>query len=218
MEAAALDERSSRWKVRTDDGAELSAQFLIMATGCLSTPMTPQIEGMEDFSGSIYHTGRWLHEGVDFRGKRVCIIGTGSSAVQSIPVITKEAEQLIVFQRTAQYAVPARNRPVNPEEVAVIKADYAGFRARNRPQLAAQLSHIPRNDFSALSVDPEERERIYEERWQFGGFPFYGSFNDIGLNPESNETAAEFVRGKIRSIVQDPEVVEMLCPTLHHWL
>ena len=141
------------------------------------------------------------------------IIGTGSSAVQSIPVIAKQAAKLTVFQRTAQYTVPAHNRPVDPKFVAEIKADYAGFRARNRLQPSAQLSHIPRNDFSALSVDPADREHIYEERWQIGGFPFYGSFNDIGLNQEANETAAEFVRRKIRGIIHDPQVAELLCPS-----
>jgi len=109
--------------------------------------------------------------------------------------------------------LPARNRPVDSEVVAEIKADYAGFRARNRLQPGAQLSHIPRNEFSALDVDEAERQRIYEERWAYGGFPFFGSFNDIGINPESNKTAAEFVRSKIREVVQDPIVAERLSPT-----
>ena len=150
--------------------------------------------------------------GLSSRGKRVGIIGTGSSAVQSIPVIAQQARQLTVFQRSPQYAVPARNRPVDPAFVAQIKADYAGFRARNRLQPGGQLSHMPGNDISALAVDAAERERIYEERWEIGGFQFGGSFNDLGLNAESNETAADFVRQKIRDIVHDPDLAELLCP------
>ncbi len=213
VEAATFDESVGRWRVQTDDGAELTAQFLIMATGCLSSPNTPHIDGMDSFTGPIHHTGRWPHDGVDVASQRVGIIGTGSSAVQLIPVIAKQAARLVVFQRTAQYAVPARNRPVDPKLVAEIKADYAGFRARNRLQPSAQLSNVPSNDVSALAVDPAERQRVYEERWQFGGFPFFGSFNDIIVNQEANETAAEFVRTRIRAIVRDPQVAEMLCPT-----
>ena len=112
----------------------------------------PSIKGIDSFTGPIYHTGRWPREGVDLDGLRVGIIGTGSSAVQAIPVIARQAERLTVFQRSAQYSVPARNRPVDPDFVAEIKADYAGFRARNRLQPAGQLSHIPGNDFSAMAV------------------------------------------------------------------
>ena len=213
VEATIFNEATNRWQVQTDDGAELSAQFLIMATGCISEPNTPPIDGMETFTGSIYHTARWPHEGLDLSGKRVAVIGTGSSGVQSIPVIARQAEQLTVFQRSAQYSVPARNRSVDPDVVAEIKADYAGFRARNRLEPGAQLSHIPPNDFSAMSVGEEERQRIFEERWQIGGFPFFGSFNDITVNPDSNKATADFVRAKIRKLVKDPVVAEMLTPT-----
>jgi len=213
VQSAYFNEGTGHWQVQTENGAEFTAQFLIMATGCLSTPNTPPFDGIDTFTGPIYHTGRWPHKEVDFSGQRVGIIGTGSSGVQSIPVIAQQADQLIVFQRSAQYSVPARNRPVDPELVAEIKADYAGFRARNRLEYAGQLSHIPRNDFSALSVASVERERIYEERWQTGGFPFFGSFNDIMRDQKANETAAEFVRRKIRAVVKDPKVADMLCPT-----
>ena len=211
VEAATFDQSAGRWEVRTDDSTEFTAQFLIMATGCLSTPNFPRIEGKDSFAGPTYHTARWPHEGVDLTGQRVGIIGTGSSAVQSIPVIAKQAAKLVVFQRTAQYSVRAGNRAVDPKMVADIKADYAGFRARNRLQPSAQLSHIPGNDLSALVVDFEERQRIYCERWELGGFSFFGSFNDILLNQQANDTAAEFVRTKIREIVRDPEVAELLC-------
>lgn len=213
VEAATFDESTHRWQVRTDGGMQFTSQFLIMATGCLSTPVMPDIAGVDSFAGETYHTARWPHEGVALSGKRVGVIGTGSSAVQSIPVMAQEAEHLTVFQRTAQYTIPARNRPVDPEFVAQIKADYAGFRARNRLQPSAQLSHIPRNDYSAMSVTEAERNRTFEDRWQAGGFPFMGSFNDIGINPESNRAAAEFVRTKIHEIVQDPNVAERLSPS-----
>ena len=217
VETAIFDESTSRWRVNTDDGAALCARFLIMATGCISEPNIPAIDGMETFRGPIYHTARFPHEGVDFRGKRVAVIGTGSSGVQAIPVIAEQAAHLTVFQRSPQWSIPARNRSVDPDLVADIKADYAGFRARNRLQPGAQMSHVPVNDLSAKSVDEGERQRIFEERWQEGGFAFYGSFNDLTIDPESNELAADFVRSKIGEIVEDPAVAEMLTPdyTIH---
>ncbi|MDE2747964.1 MAG: NAD(P)/FAD-dependent oxidoreductase [Chloroflexota bacterium] len=217
VEAAHYDEAGSRWRVATDDGAEMAARFLVMATGSISAPNIPAIDGMDSFRGPIHHTARWPHEGVDLSGKRVGIIGTGSSAVQAIPVIAEQAAQLTVFQRSPQWSVPAHNRPSDPEMVAEIKADYAGFRARNRLESGAQLSHIPANDFSALELSEEERERVLEERWELGGFPFFGAFNDITVNPDSNKATADFVRGKIRAIVKDPSLVEMLTPdyTIH---
>ena len=209
--------RPSRWRIAADDGAEMTAQFLVMATGSISAPNVPAIDGMETFSGPIHHTARWPHEGVDLSGLRVGIIGTGSSAVQAIPVIAEQAAHLTVFQRSPQWSVPAHNRPSDPEIVAEIKADYAGFRARNRLQSGAQLSHIPANDFSATEISEEEQQLILEERWQLGGFPFFGAFNDITVNPESNEVTADFVRAKIHDIVKDPKVAEMLTPdyTIH---
>ncbi|MCY4071487.1 MAG: NAD(P)/FAD-dependent oxidoreductase [Chloroflexi bacterium] len=217
VEAATYDEAASRWRVATDDGAEMSAQFLIMATGCISAPNVPAIDGMDSFSGPIHHTARWPHEGVDLSGLRVGIIGTGSSAVQAIPVIAEQAAHLTVFQRSPQWSVPAHNRPVDPEMVAEIKADYAGFRARNRLQSGAQLSHIPANDFSATEISEEEQQHILEERWQLGGFPFFGAFNDITTDPESNKVTADFVRAKIQDIVKDPTIAAMLSPdyTIH---
>ncbi len=212
VDEASFDESVGRWRVRTDDGVELSAQFLIMATGCLSTPSIPRIKGIDTFAGPMHHTGRWPRDGVDLVDRRVGIIGTASSGVQTIPVIAEQAARLVVFQRTAQYAIPARNRPVDPRAVAEIKADYAGFRARNRLEVSAQLSNVPSNDVSALDVDPVEREREYQARWETGGFQFFGSFNDLMSNQEANETAAEFVRAKIRAKVSDPQVADLLCP------
>ncbi len=217
VEAAIYDDESSRWHARTDDGGELSAQFLVMATGSISAPNIPAIDGMESFRGPIHHTARWPHEGVDLGGKRVGVIGTGSSGVQAIPVIAEQAAQLTVFQRSPQWSVPAHNRPADPEMVAAIKADYPGFRARNRLESGAQLSHIPANDFSAMELSEEERQRILEERWQLGGFPFFGAFNDITSSHESNKATADFVRAKIHDIVEDPAIAAMLTPdyTIH---
>ena len=217
VDAADFDEASSHWRVSTSDGAELIARFLVMATGCLSEPNIPPIQGMESFHGPIYHTARFPHDGVDFSGLRVAVIGTGSSGVQAIPVIAEQAAQLTVFQRSPQWSIPAKNRPAEPQLVAEIKADYAGFRARNRLQPGAQMSHMLPNDISAKSVDEDERRRIFEERWDEGGFAFYGSFNDIVVDQESNEMAADFVRSKIREIVKDSAVAETLIPdyTIH---
>ena len=217
VEAAIYDEAARRWRITADDGAEMSAQFLVMATGSISAPNIPAIEGMDSFSGPIYHTARWPHEGVDFSGLRVGIVGTGSSAVQAIPVIAERAAHLMVFQRSPQWSVPAHNRPSDPNTVAEIKADYAGFRARNRLESGAQLSHIPANDFSATEINEEGQQLVLEERWQLGGFPFFGAFNDITVNAESNAVTADFVRAKIREIVKDPKVAEMLTPdyTIH---
>lgn len=217
VESAAFDETTERWQVGTDDGGWLSARFLIMATGSISAPNIPEIDGIDSFRGPIHHTARWPHEGVDLGGKRVAVIGTGSSGVQAIPVIAEQAAQLTVFQRSPQWSVPAHNRPVDPEFVAEIKADYAGFRARNRLESGAQLSHIPANDFSAAEISEEERQRVLEERWQLGGFPFFGAFNDITVSHESNKATADFVRDKIHAIVDDPLVAEMLTPdyTIH---
>ncbi len=212
VDAAIFDEASNHWRVSTDNGAELAARFLVMATGCLSEPNVPPIEGMKRFRGPIYHTARFPHEGVDFRGLRVAVIGTGSSGVQAIPVIAEQAAQLTVFQRSPQWSIPAQNGPADPDLVAQIKADYAGFRARNRLQPGAQMSHMLPNDISAKSVNEDERRRIFEERWQEGGFAFYGSFNDIVVDLESNAMAADFVRSKIREIIKDPAVAEALIP------
>lgn len=199
-----------RWVVGTERGGRLAARFLIMATGCLSVPNLPALPGLEDFAGRLFHTGRWPHEGVDFRGRRVGVIGTGSSAIQSIPVIAREAAPLAVFQRTPNYSVPARNRPLGEDDYA------AWFAERDRIRAAARTT---RNgiycDFgpeSALEVDEAERTRRYEARWQTGGLPFMAAFRDLLLDERANETAAEFVRTKIRAIVHDPETAEALLP------
>ncbi|MCU1499862.1 MAG: cyclohexanone monooxygenase [Acidimicrobiales bacterium] len=210
--AATFDETVDRWLVDTDAGEEYDCQFLVMATGCLSSAMTPAIEGGESFTGSTFHTGRWPHEGVDFTGQRVGVIGTGSSGIQAIPLIAQEAAELTVFQRTAAYTVPARNGPLDPGELAAIKADYGALREANRQMPVAFGSRVPRRDVGALQVDEADRLAEYEARWERGGFTFLGSFNDLFLDRAANQTAAEFVRDKIRTIVHDPGLAERLVP------
>jgi cyclohexanone monooxygenase len=211
--SAVFDEREVAWTVATDRGGRVRCRFVIMATGCLSSANVPDFKDADSFGGETYHTGRWPHEGVDVRGKRVGVIGTGSSGIQSIPIIAAEAKHLTVFQRTPSYSVPARNGPLDPEDVRTIKSDYAGFRARNSMMVTAFGSRTPVNDTSALAVDTSDRDNEFERRWEIGGFQFMGSFNDLLLLPEANETAADFVRHKIRATVRDPEVAERLVPS-----
>ena len=218
VRSATFDEQDARWTVvvePTGGGAarEVRAQFVVMATGCLSSANIPEIAGLDSFGGATFHTGRWPHDGVDVAGKRVAVIGTGSSGVQTIPIVAAEADSLVVFQRTATYAVPAHNAPLDPAEQAEIKADYAGLRAANRETVVGFGSRTPGNDSSALAATPEERLAQFERRWETGGLQFLGAYNDLLIDPAANELIAEFVRDKIRATVHDPEVAELLCPT-----
>jgi cyclohexanone monooxygenase len=208
--SARFDEAAAVWRVHTDRGDRVEARFCIMATGCLSSQNVPDFEGLCDFDGPWYHTGAWPHEPVDFTGQRVGVIGTGSSGIQSIPSIAEQAEHLTVFQRTPNFSVPAHNAPLDPDYERRTKAGYADFRARARQMPAALLSEP--GGISAFDVTPEEREAIYERRWAEGGLPFLAAFDDLGLDAEANDTAAEFIRRKIRAIVKDPETAERLSP------
>src|SRR4029077_15516675 len=208
VQSAVYDDAGCRWTIGTQAGstggdAEVTAQFLIMATGCLSSARIPDFEGLDRFEGDRFHTGRWPHAGVDFTGKRVAVIGTGSSGVQSIPIIARQARELVVFQRTATYSVPAYNAPLDEQEKRAIKADYGAFRALNSQSPTAIGSRLPMREEPALAVSTDERDRVYEQRWEQGGLPFLGAFPDLLLDRDANETAADFVRTKIREIVQD---------------
>ena len=210
VNAATFDEARARWVIDTDGGERVTAAACVMATGCLSAPNTPDFQGLDAFQGERYHTGRWPHEEVDFSGKRVGVIGTGSTAIQAIPVIAQQAEHLFVFQRTPHYTIPARNAPLDPEFQQEVKANYAGMRAR-----AKQMPNgvdFGYNDLSAVEVTPEERQREYEARWANGGVAFMGAFKDLLANQEANDSAAEFVRGKIRETVRDPDLARTLSP------
>jgi len=207
--AVAFDENAKRWTVETDRGDRVTAQFCIMAVGCLSAANTPAFEGMDDFDGPIHHTGHWPHEGVDFTDRRVGVIGTGSSAIQSIPIIAEQAASLTVFQRTPNYAVPAW-APMDPDYERGIKADYPAFRAKARARPTG--FYFPFNSQPALEATAAERERQYEESWARGGLPFLGAYGDLLFEEDANETAAVFVRAKIRAIVKDPATAALLCP------
>jgi cyclohexanone monooxygenase len=209
VRAAHYDGETSRWRVETERGA-VAARFVVMATGCLSSANVPRFPGAEGFRGAAYHTGRWPHEGVDFRGLRVGVIGTGSSGVQSIPLIAEQAEQLFVFQRTPTYSIPARNGPIDPDYERRVRADYAGFRRANG--LLPFGANFPVNERLATAVSAGEREREYEARWRHGSLGFMSSFADLLLDRAANDTAAEFLRGKIRGLVRDPAVAAALTP------
>ena len=208
--AATFDEAADRWVVETADGGRTTAAVCVMATGCLSSPNMPKIDGIDRFAGATYHTGLWPHRAVDFTDQRVGVIGTGSSAIQSVPLIARQAEQLMVFQRTPNYTVPAHNQPLDPDVVAAIKADYAGLRERAKRTPPGLLARF--NKMSALASSAAERHREYQVRWQEGGLPFMAAYADLLVDRQANETAAEFVRGKIRDIVTDPEVAATLTP------
>jgi cyclohexanone monooxygenase len=181
-----------------------------MATGCLSAARVPDFKGLDSFKGDWYHTGHWPHEGVDFSGKRVAVIGTGSSAIQSIPHIAAQAKHLTVFQRTANYSVPAWNGPLDESLDAELKEQYSEHRRAARGTGAGVAWPVPEK--SALEVSEDERNREYEARWAQGGFAIGGTFIDQAINEQANATVAEFVRNKIRATVNDPATAELLCP------
>ena len=200
----------SHWTVATDDGQTHRARFCVMASGCLSSPNLPDIAGRDTFSGDMYHTGRWPHEGVDFTGRKVAVIGTGSSGIQSIPLIAEQAAQVTVFQRTPNYAVPASNRPLERRELKDVKSRYKEIRAQARKGIPA-LPVKPAGP-SALAVSDQEREETYEYWWQNSGLSFQATFADVLFNRDANQTAANFVRRKIHDIVRDEKVADLLTP------
>jgi cation diffusion facilitator CzcD-associated flavoprotein CzcO len=211
--SARFDAAAGRWLVQTAAGERFSAQFLITAVGCLSTANIPAIPGRDSFAGISAHTGHWPHGGADFAGKRVGLIGTGSTGIQAAPVIAAAAAHLTVFQRTANYSVPARNGPMDAAQQREIKANYAEIRRKSR-----ESSNGHPFDFSplgALDVPPEERQARYQAAWDRGGLRFRAVFKDILTSKEANDTASEFIRAKIREIVHDPAVAAMLTPTDH---
>ncbi len=208
------DEDARLWTVSTESGNSVRARFLIAATGCLSKPHRPDLPGIDDFAGEVLFTNAWPHQPVDLAGKRVGVIGTGSSGIQSIPVIAQDAAHLTVFQRTANFTLPAVNRPIFPEYEAKIRADYLGHRREILQNKAATVKQTIAE--SAFDLTEAEREAAYEDKWQrggAGGIPVL--FADSLTNPASNEAAAEFVRRKIREIVDDPETAESLTPRDH---
>jgi cation diffusion facilitator CzcD-associated flavoprotein CzcO len=210
VRAATYDEGANEWTLEGEDGTKTVARMCVMATGCLSVPNRPNIKGLESFAGPTYQTGEWPHEPVDFTGQRVAVIGTGSSAIQSIPRIAEQAAHLTVFQRTANYSVPAHNAPLDPEYVKSVKARYTEFRAE--AAATGPGIHAVFNPSSVLDDTPEQQYAAYEERWQKGGLIFMGAYGDAMLSHEGNNVPANFVRQKIRETVKDPEIAERLSP------
>jgi cation diffusion facilitator CzcD-associated flavoprotein CzcO len=212
--AATVDADTGIWTVKTSDGQEVTCRYLITGVGCLSAAQMPDVPGIHSFEGKQYHTAKWPHEGVDLTGLRVGVIGTGSTGIQIVPPIAKEVGELYVFQRTANYSIPNRNRPLTDEEKARIKANCMELREEARHTPTGNLVE-PRPQ-SALAVSDEERLATYEEDWDYGGFKLlFGGYEDLVVDEAANETVAEFVREKIRAVVKDPETAELLTPRDH---
>jgi cation diffusion facilitator CzcD-associated flavoprotein CzcO len=211
--AASYDEQANRWQVRTEGGETYVVKFLITAVGCLSTANVPDFPGLDDFAGDWYHTGQWPHEGVDFTGKRVGMIGTGSTGIQAAPVIAASAKHLTVFQRTANYSVPARNAPLTAEFRRYIKEHTSDIRTFTHETINGMAFRI--EERRAVDTPPEEREKIYEAAWEHGGLQFRAAFQDMMIDKRANDTAADFVKRKIRSIVKDPKTAAILSDIDH---
>ena len=213
--AATWDEAAQRWQIATNHGATVSCRFYVMATGCLSTPKPPEIDGVKDFEGEVYFTGRWPHHDVKLAGKRVAVIGTGSSGIQSIPVIAEQADHLTVFQRTPNFALPAHNGPAPADRVSLLEADRAGYREQARWSMAG----VPWPQQTAVSwqlSDAERRER-FERAWAAGDLVYILTqlWADQGVDVEGNALLAELIREKIRATVTDPDTAAALSPYDH---
>ncbi|MBV8785862.1 MAG: NAD(P)/FAD-dependent oxidoreductase [Mycobacterium sp.] len=211
--SAVLDEVTLRWTIATDAGRMLSARFCLMATGPLSAAMTPSFTGLDTFAGEIHHTAAWPHDPVDFTGKRVAVIGTGSSGIQSIPIIAEHAAHLYVFQRTPNYSVPAGNKPLSANELDDIKATYAD-RRRSSWRSGGGSPHVTAAK-PTFAFTPEERRAAFEKRWQLGGVLFSKTFPDQMTDLEANEEARRFYEQKVRALIDDPVVADLLIPTDH---
>jgi cation diffusion facilitator CzcD-associated flavoprotein CzcO/acetyl esterase/lipase len=214
VDAAAWDDDAKLWRITTSDGATTTCRHYVMATGCLSQPKQLDIEGVERFRGEVYYTSSWPHEGVDFSGKRVAVIGTGSSGIQSIPIIARQCAALTVFQRTPNFSMPAGNGPIPEEKLEAIRGREAEFREAARRSQAGVTMPIPER--SVFDVSDEERQAVFEAAWAKGELLApAATFTDLAVDPAANDLWCEFVRNKIRAIVDDPETAETLCPDDH---
>ena len=214
VDAAVFDESASTWQVTTSERKTVRAKFVVLATGCLSNARMPDIKGLSEFKGKVYHTGHWPHEPVDFTGQRVAVIGTGSSGIQSVPVIAEQASQLTVFQRTPNFSIPARNAALTAEEREAFRAKYPEIRRFAREE-ARNGIYTEMPDRGALDDGDNERRSKYEARWAHGGLTFMSVYNNLAIDKAANDTAANFVRGKIAEIVKDPDTARMLQPNNH---
>jgi cyclohexanone monooxygenase len=214
VDRADFDERTKTWQVTTSDGATVTAKFVVLATGCLSNARMPDIRGLSDFKGKVYHTGHWPHEPIDFTGLRVGVIGTGSSAIQSVPLIAEQARHLTVFQRTANFSIPARNAELTAEERDAFRKNYPEIRRFAREEARNGIyAELP--DRGALDDGDSARRAQFERRWTKGGLTFMLAYNNLLLDKAANDTAAGFVREKIAEIVRDPETAKRLQPEDH---
>ncbi len=207
------DDEHGHWMVQTGSGDRWRARFLLWAVGNLSATKRPDLPGLADFTGRVLHTAQWPHEPVDVAGLRVGVIGTGSSGMQSAPLLARDAAHLTVFQRTPNFSVPAMHATISDAHDATVKADYAARRARILASPSG-LGFRPRKE-SVLEVAPEERDAAFEQAWNGSGFGFALTFRDILLDEAANATAADFIRRKIAAVVEDPEVRELLTPRDH---
>jgi len=210
---AVFDDTVNRWTVTTADGDQYRVQWLVSAVGCLSTANVPDIPGLADFGGAWYHTGQWPHAGVDFSGKRVGQVGTGSTGIQAAPVIASQAGHLTVFQRTANYSVPARNGPLTPEFRQYLRDHMEDVRAVVQSTPNGHPFRIAER--KVADVTPEERQAIYEAAWEKGGLQFRASFQDLLVSRDANDTAAAFLKDRIRATVTDPEKARILADIDH---
>ncbi len=208
---AEFDPAATCWTVTTDSGRQLTARFVVMASGCLSNAKVPDVPGLSDFQGKWYHTGYWPKEGVDFTGKRVGVVGTGSTGIQVIPIVAKQAAHLHVFQRTPNYSIPLRNGPLTEEAEREIKSQYAAVRQKARTSPAG-VAGFPNPQRGALEMTEAERQAIYDQRWNFGGISFARSFNDTVIKKEANALARAYVVKHMLAEVRDPKVRELLTP------
>ena len=214
VDKAVFDEAANIWQVATSDGKTVTARFVVLATGCLSNARMPDIKGLDRFKGKVYHTGHWPHDPVEFTGLRVGVIGTGSSGIQSVPVIAEQASHLTVFQRTANFSIPARNAKLTAEERERFRTNYPEIRRFAREEARNGIyTDLP--DRGALDDGDNERRARYEQRWQRGGLTFMSVYNNLALDKAANDTAANFVREKIAEIVKDPQTAKLLQPDNH---
>src|ERR1019366_8060047 len=214
VDRPAFDESTRSWQVTISGGKTVTARYVVLATGCLSNARMPDIKGLSDFKGKVYHTGDWPHQRVDFKGLRVGVIGTGSSAIQSVPVIADQASHLTVFQRTANFSIPARNAELTVEEREAFRSKYPEIRRFARED-ARNGIYTEMPDRGALDDGDNERRSKYEARWTRGGLTFMAVYNNLALDKAANDTAADFVREKIAEIVRDPQTAKLLQPNNH---
>lgn len=213
------DDDAKNWTVKMQVGPKdgekeeqaWKGRHLVLATGCLSCPQLPKFNGLAEYKGDVYHTGQWPKDGVDFTGKRVAVIGTGSSAIQSIPIIAKQATQLTVFQRTANYSAPAHNKDLTPDEVANQKVNYQALKEASQ-QSAFGAGSFPASEKAFADVPKDELDEHLEKFWKVGGLSFMTCFQDLIVNQECNDYVKGFFHRKIKSLVKDPELAELLCP------